>query len=210
LPSPARSADDPGGNSRTSVQTQLAARGHRLAQQGEPQRPGIEGRDRLGEEHPHMCAIAGAGDLDRRWDPQIASRLGIGLGVQPPLVAVEVAGQQPTGVIGQDRIQPRGDLAGQVVVQDRVGQRPVPPRGVGLLPGLPRLPVHLRRPALPAVVLLPPSRVDVLPAGEQRPIQRHPLRSNPITVRRGRSSSRCPCHGGHRRLCLRQGRCHRH
>nr|WP_109279613.1 hypothetical protein [Streptomyces orinoci] len=110
------------------------------AQERHAQGAGGGGRDRCGEERPDVRAGAGAGDLDQGGDAGFAAGRGVGGGVTAPVaavLAVEVAGQETAGVIGQHRVQAEVEFTAlldgvEVAVDGLVGERPEHPVRVGL------------------------------------------------------------------------------
>jgi hypothetical protein len=98
--------------------------------------------------------------------------LGVGERVEHRRLAVEVRNEQATRVPGHERVEPGVDIPGQVGSKDLLGQWQIRSRPRSLAPA----PCHGRNPALrPRPGVVPPDRVHVVAAGEQRPEQRQLL-----------------------------------
>lgn len=179
-------------------EVELGPDGHGLSQQVDTDPPGRRGRDRAGEEHPHVAAVAGAGPLQRGRDAGRPGGVEIGQGVEDPTGTVEVAHQQPARIAPEQRVEPGVDRAGQVPLSDLIGEGQVlPVRATGVAPstGYGGSPTAFACP-----LVLPAQGVHVIAPAEQRPKQRHFRRTGrrPVNPRR--------CRGRGLRLNTKQGR----
>ena len=147
-----------------ALHAHLAADCHCLAQQRGPHGARIDSGDRLGEERPHVRALARPRDLESGGDTCPCRCFRVGGGVKPPRAAVEVTDQQPAGAIGQHHVESAGGgvVLRQVRGDDVVGERQVL-RVVAGGAGPP-----FRRPALGTVRgIFPPVRVYIVAAREE-------------------------------------------
>ena len=93
-----------------------------MADDGRTQTTRIPRRYRIGEKHPGVRALAGAGNLQRRGHTQFGAGQDEGLGILAPIGLVEIDRQEMAGVALQQRIDADCVLTGQMVVDHRIGQ----------------------------------------------------------------------------------------
>lgn len=92
----------------------------RAREQSEAHLAGELGGDVRLEEDPDVGAGARPRDLDERVEAVGATLLGVGEGVLLEVAVVEVTGEEVTGVIGKQRVEPCKELgAGEVLGDDR-------------------------------------------------------------------------------------------
>ena len=103
------------------AELQLAGACAGVADEGGTQPASIACRHAGGEEDPRVCPIAGAGDFKRDRHAQRIARAGEGARILSPLGIIEVHRQKVAGVIREQRINPHGVPAGEVV-EDRLAR----------------------------------------------------------------------------------------
>ena len=141
----------------------------RLPQQPHAERPCPTRGNRPGEEHPHVRADAGPGDLERRGHPERPRRLDVGERVEHRRSAVEVSREPVTGVACQQRVEPQVHLAEEVGLHDAIGQPQVGAKGALSPAALDRRgPARLSRSGV-----LPAGGVHISARGEQRAEEPH-------------------------------------
>ena len=87
-----------------------------MADQGGPQLASLPRRHGVLEEHPHVGALARAGDFQRCGHRQLPTRAHKGPGVITPVLLVEVHGQKVAEVVPQQGVEANGVLAGQMAI----------------------------------------------------------------------------------------------
>ena len=118
-----------------------------------------------------MGALARSRALQGHRDPGSLGCVDKRARVEGPGRAVEVARQEPAGVVAHEWVQTDVHPTRQVRLDDPVGQ---PYVRTALSPGVGRTADDGGAPSrLPVARVLPPGGVDVVASGEQRPEQRH-------------------------------------
>ena len=122
-----------------------------------------------------MGAVTGSRPFDRRWDAEIPTRFGEGAHILAPGLPVEVHGQEPAGVVLEQRVEPQHVAALQVTEELGVVERQE--RLVRAFTAAdPRLLTHAAHPLvcargcvapLPGPAVLPAARKDIRPTPEQ-------------------------------------------
>ena len=80
-----------------------------------PRRRASERRDRLGEEHPDVTAIAGARAFERGRHPELAARRKECERIARPAFVVEVDGEEAARLVEQQRIDAGDEVTPAVV-----------------------------------------------------------------------------------------------
>ena len=109
-------------------QVDLGPPGHRVAQQQCAEPPRRAGSDRRREEDPDVAAITGAAAFQRSRHPVRTACLEQRERVELPRPSVEVAGEKPTGVVFEQRIDPDRLLPAQMMLDCLVSERQIRPR----------------------------------------------------------------------------------
>jgi len=87
-----------------------------MADQGGPQLASLPRRHGLLEEHPHVGALARAGDFQRCGYRQLPTRAQKGPGVITPVLLVEVDSQQVAMVVVQQGVEAEAVVSGQMAI----------------------------------------------------------------------------------------------
>src|SRR5207244_1678586 len=77
---------------------------HRLAEHKRAKPAGRRGRDRSGEEDPHVAARSRTASLQRRRHPMLLARLEQRERIELPRLAIQVTGEEPTRVVLEQRV----------------------------------------------------------------------------------------------------------
>jgi len=155
----------------------LVAPRHRFRKQVAAHLPGDRGGNRTGKEEPGMGALSRPGPLNCWRDPDPAASRDERRHVLLPRWSVEIGRQEPTGLIGQKRVDSDYVPALEMVEDDLVGDREEGPVGTpaALHAGFLANSAHPfvgtnGGVAFPAGLgFFPQSREDVLPAPEEVP-----------------------------------------
>jgi hypothetical protein len=164
------------------VEAELRPPFHRLGKHVRTEAAGERRRYRLLEEEPQMRAQAGARALESRRNLQTPAAFEAGCRVLPPAALVEIDGQEPAGLVRQQRIDTgherlsAGIRAREVPADDLVGQRQKSAvRAVGAFDARllanaadPFVRARGRIAVLAGPAALEAARIDVLAAAEQR------------------------------------------
>ena len=155
-------------------EVELSAPAHRVAQKQRPKPPRGSGRHRHREEDPDMPAGTGTTPLQQCRHTLLGARLDQRGRVELPGSAVEITGQEPAGVVLEQRIDADRLAASKMRLDDLIRQGQVRLRA-----GTWSTPATLNGrhvAALPGTGILPAERVNIVAATEQATHQRDLLR----------------------------------